>query len=118
MTRRAFAGMVSYCVWAQAPMQDRSLKPQLKPAPLPGSPIVTANGRRAALLIGNNSYKKAPPLQNAIHDASDLAAALRNLNFEVHLILDADMKSLSGSIQKFSSSLRDGNVAFFFYAGH
>jgi tetratricopeptide (TPR) repeat protein len=118
MTRRIFACTISHWVLARTAAQDRSLKPKSKPAPEPGKSAVAISNRRAALVIGNNRYIKTPPLHNAGHDASDLAEALGRLRFEVRLVLDADKNSLGRAVQEFSSTLREGDTAFFFYAGH
>ena len=48
----------------------------------------------------------------------DLADALGRLGFEVKLVLDADKNLLDKAVQQFSSTLRDGDTALFFYAGH
>lgn len=39
--------------------------------------------RRVALVIGNGAYAHAPPLPNPVHDAEDVAAALKRSGFEV-----------------------------------
>ena len=47
--------------------------------------------RRIALVVGNGAYgPRIGPLDNPTHDASDIAAALRSLGFEVALALDVD----------------------------
>jgi hypothetical protein len=39
--------------------------------------------RRIALVIGNGAYQYAPRLTNPVNDARDMAAALKELGFEV-----------------------------------
>jgi len=39
--------------------------------------------RRLALVIGNAAYQGYSPLKNPVNDATDLAAVLKTLNFEV-----------------------------------
>ena len=41
------------------------------------------SAKRIALVIGNGSYTKAPPLKNPPNDARDMAATLRTLGFDV-----------------------------------
>ena len=75
-------------------------------------------GRRVALLIGNNRYQKVVTLDNAAHDAEDLAAVLKKLSFAVTLQLDADLAATSKSLTAFTAGLHEGDVALLFYAGH
>ena len=46
------------------------------------APQASAGGR-VALVIGNSAYKFAPRLNNSVNDASDIAAALERLGFDV-----------------------------------
>jgi hypothetical protein len=39
--------------------------------------------KRVALVIGNAEYQNAPPLRNPSNDATDIAAKLRELGFDV-----------------------------------
>jgi hypothetical protein len=39
--------------------------------------------KRVALVIGNGAYANAPKLSKPLHDAEDVAAALKHMNFEV-----------------------------------
>ena len=43
-----------------------------------------ASGQRVALVIGNSAYSEAP-LRNPVNDATDVAAALREIGFHVTL---------------------------------
>jgi hypothetical protein len=74
--------------------------------------------RRVALVIGNNDYRHAPPLRNAGNDAEDLAAALRAVDFDVEALLDADLRTLDGAVDRFISRISPGDVALFHYSGH
>lgn len=73
---------------------------------------------RRALVIGNNNYGKAPPLHNAVNDANDLAAVLRELEFQVEVVTNADRQAMERAIRKFTGSLEAGDVAFFHFSGH
>lgn len=93
-----------------------------RPAPAPvASPLTTAPGpseKRVALVVGNARYRHATPLTNPTNDASDLAAALRSIGFEVVEGSDLDFQAFRGSIREFSQKLDGAAVALFFYAGH
>jgi hypothetical protein len=75
-------------------------------------------GSRLALVIGNAKYANAPKLENPANDSADLAAALRNVGFEVIEQQDASRESMTKAVREFSSRLRGTEVALFFYAGH
>ena len=51
-----------------------------------------AEGKRVALVIGNAEYENAGSLCSPVdHDAVPMAAALKELNFEVSLGLNCDI---------------------------
>ena len=62
--------------------EDRTLRPQQDT-----SQVAPANEKRVALVIGNGAYKDAP-LKNPPNDARAMAAALKELGFQVDLVLD------------------------------
>src|SRR5688572_20722026 len=72
---------------------------------------------RVALLIGNNQYGTAP-LRNAVNDANDLAAVLKDLGFKVIVRENATRRDMYDAIREFGASLDGASTAFFFYAGH
>lgn len=74
--------------------------------------------RRVALVIGNSAYVNANPLANPANDASDMAAKLENLGFEVTLGLDLDKQSFDAKVRAFSGTLENADAALLFYAGH
>ncbi len=74
--------------------------------------------KRVALVIGNSSYEIAPALSNPRNDASDIAAALKRLNFEVTLGLDLTVAQFDNSVDAFTAAAKDADVALFFYSGH
>lgn len=76
------------------------------------------SGRRAALLIGNNAYRFARPLQNATHDATDLGGVLQRAAFETTVLTDASLPAITAATGKFAGSLKDGDTALWFFAGH
>ena len=73
---------------------------------------------RRALLVGNNAYQRARPLQNAVKDARDIEAAVKTLGFSTTLVTDAKAADMRDALQKFAGSLAPGDLAFFYYAGH
>jgi hypothetical protein len=73
--------------------------------------------RRTALVIGNGSYDVGP-LKNPVNDASDMAATLKRLGFDVILKENARMQDMENAIRDFGSRLKRGGEGLFFYAGH
>ena len=85
---------------------DRAIK--RKPAATEG---------RTALVIGNAAYDDAP-LANPVHDAEDMAAALKKSGFKVDLQLNSSQRQMERAIQKLGNRLRNGGVGLFYFAGH
>ena len=73
---------------------------------------------RVALVIGNSTYAHAGRLPNAENDATDMAAALQRLGFEVTTELDTDFTGLNGALRAFSRRSSGADVSLVFYAGH
>jgi hypothetical protein len=73
---------------------------------------------RVALAIGNASYKFANVLANPVNDASDIAAVLRKLDFDVVEGKNLDRRGFDDSIREFGRKLEHADLAIFFYAGH
>ncbi len=84
---------------------------------LTSSPVLSAQDRRIALVIGNGAYKSAP-LRNPVNDASDIADALERLGFSVSLKTDANQRNMKKAIRAFGKQLRKGGVGLFYFAGH
>ncbi|HUG82219.1 MAG TPA: caspase family protein [Bryobacterales bacterium] len=83
------------------------------------SPAVsTPTEKRVALVIGNDAYRHAPRLRNAVNDANDLGATLRELGFDSEVVLNADQRSMETAFDRFVARLSPGCVAFFHYSGH
>ena len=78
---------------------------------------VTAGSERVALCIGISNYPSSP-LRNAVNDARDVGAALSDIGFKVNTVLDASLDAMLDAVEAFSTSLRPGGVAFFYFAGH
>ncbi len=75
-------------------------------------------GKKIALVIGNNHYKKITPLDNPAHDATDIAAALKDLGFEVTLQTDIKRTDFILNLKAFGQQAQKANVALFYFSGH
>jgi TPR repeat protein len=82
----------------------------------PGAPAGAQE--RVALVIGNSKYEHAGVLKNPVNDASDMAAALRKLGFQVIEGIDLSGGGMKARIREFSDKLANARVALFYYAGH
>jgi len=75
--------------------------------------------RRVALVVGNSNYSNASLfLANPKNDAQDVAAALRDVGFEVLQAIDANKRELDLNMAKFARLATDADAALFYYAGH
>lgn len=72
---------------------------------------------RTALVIGNSAYPTAP-LKNPVNDATDMAAALKRLGFEVTLVTNASLQQMEEAVRAFGLALRHGGMGVFYFAGH
>ncbi len=80
--------------------------------------IAQAAADRVALVIGNTEYKAVTPLQNAGNDAEGVAAALREIGFEVDVKLDLTNGQLSDAFRQFHRKSTGAKIAIVYYAGH
>ena len=78
---------------------------------------VSSSCARQGLVIGNSDYADTP-LANPVHDARDMAAALKNLGFCVTPLYNADRQQMIQAINSFAEHLKSAEAGFFFYAGH
>jgi uncharacterized caspase-like protein len=77
-----------------------------------------AQEHRTALVIGNGGYSSSP-LKNPINDATDMAAILKKLGFDVILKKNVTHRPMEMAIRDFGNRLkRQKGVGLFFYAGH
>jgi hypothetical protein len=77
----------------------------------------TKNSGRKALVIGNQSYAYRP-LDNPKKDASDMAAELRKMGFEVTVLIDADRMRFQRGLDTYVESLRSKDISLFYFSGH
>jgi uncharacterized caspase-like protein len=73
---------------------------------------------RVALVIGNGAYAHVPHLPNPMHDAQDVAAALKRTGFQVILGTDLDQTGMQNAAISFARAARTADVAVFYYSGH
>ena len=71
-----------------------------------------------AFVIGNANYKGRRRLKNPLSDAKAVQLLLEAQHVEVHSAFDCDIKQLEQKFALFEASLRPGDAAFLFYAGH
>jgi hypothetical protein len=57
---------------------------------------------RVALVIGNGAYTRVPHLPNPVHDAEDVAAALKRSGFEIIFATDLDKAGMDEAMIKFA----------------
>jgi carboxyl-terminal processing protease len=76
-----------------------------------------AAGQKAALVIGNASYRVGV-LKNPVNDAQAVAATLRTLGFDVTQRENTTLVDMIESLRKFSTSTLQAQVRVVFYAGH
>jgi formylglycine-generating enzyme required for sulfatase activity len=74
--------------------------------------------KRVALVIGNGAYANAPRLPNPTHDADDVAAALKNIDFDVIRGTDLDQAGMQDAVVRFARAAQSADVGFFYYSGH
>lgn len=122
----ASAGADSRTVTVTQPVSQPAASTQtvLPSAGAERNPVVSGNvstGKRVALVIGNGNYQYSdslPKLANPIHDAEDIAKALRGFGFEVIEKKDQSLEGMNDAITEFGRKIIDSDAALFYYAGH
>ena len=71
---------------------------------------------RHALVIGNNNYP-GNELRNAVNDATAVYGILKD-GYLSTLVLDADRDTLIGAVDHYVDTLKTGDTALLYYAGH
>lgn len=74
--------------------------------------------KRVALVIGNGAYANAARLPNPSHDADDVAAALKNVDFDVIRGIDLDQAGMQDAVIRFARAAASADVGIFYYSGH
>lgn len=80
--------------------------------------LLNAQGKRIALIIGNNNYEYATTLQNPVNDANSIAESLKALGFDVLHYTNLDQKGMKQAIDLFGEKLKTFEVGLFYYSGH
>jgi uncharacterized caspase-like protein len=90
----------------------------LRNAPAIGGQAGTGNQKRVALVIGNNVYAELDDLDKAVGDARTIADALTELGFAVTALENIGVDDFDVALSDFYGAIGEGDIAFFFYAGH
>jgi PQQ-dependent catabolism-associated CXXCW motif protein len=99
-------------------MQTLFFKLLLSVVLIAGAITQAAAERRVALVVGNSAYRHTIPLPNPRNDAADVGAALKALDFETIVAIDADKAGMDDAFRRFARLAREADVALFYYAGH
>src|SRR5215475_11395189 len=83
-----------------------------------GLPLAANAQPRVALVIGNAAYQNVPTLANPVNDASDVAASLRRLDFDVTLLSNGRYDEMRRALVSFGQKARGAEYAVIFFAGH
>jgi len=73
---------------------------------------------RLALVVGNDTYQRAPTLRNARNDANSMEVELRAAGFVVTKVLDADRSALLRAKDDFAKRVKSDDDVVFFFSGH
>ncbi len=93
-----------------------AIHPALAQVSTPGRNLAVAaaslqNEQRGALVIGNAAYKESP-LRNPVNDATDIAAALKTLGFNVMLRTNASRRQMVEAVREFGNQIKRGFFDF------
>ena len=111
--------MVRAAEWRFAAVSVCMLMLVLAGVPVRAAEQTASEERRVALVIGNAAYEEPTArLVNPVGDATAMASALRDLDFAVTLVTDANMERMARATNTFIGQVRSGDVAVFYYAGH
>ena len=71
-----------------------------------------------ALAHRQRRHQRVPPLRNPSNDATDIAAKLRGLGFDVVEGIDLQKRDMEKRVRAFAEALNGADVGLFYYAGH
>ena len=74
--------------------------------------------KRVALLIAADDYRNIRPLENPSNDARALEAVLEQLDFQVYVETNRDLKRTRRALEDFKEDAAGADVALLFFAGH
>jgi uncharacterized caspase-like protein len=78
----------------------------------------SADARRLALVIGNDSYQNVQQLKNARSDAKAIAAELKIVGFDVTLKQDLNQRAMKSALRDFKALVQGGDEVVFYFSGH
>jgi tetratricopeptide (TPR) repeat protein len=81
-------------------------------------PVATTTDRRVALVIGNSQYRSVPFLPNPRRDAAAVAEALRQVGFQVQLVMDLDRDGMVKALRSFRDQADQADWGLIYFAGH
>ena len=106
-----------YLLTGKEPDGGKSLSAQQPDTAVSANPKTTTHARTRALVIGNFDYRERP-LANPGNDAKQIAKKLRELGFEVDLILNTKTGELQSVTERFLKTMANYDLNLFFYSGH
>ncbi len=73
-----------------------------------------------ALVVGVSNYEKWPRLPDAVNDAKEVAFRLKELGFEVKLVLDPTSREMKTVLNEmvYDMGIEENRAIIFYYAGH
>lgn len=80
--------------------------------------MAVAEGRKIALVVGNEAYESLPGLKNPAADATAMSRALRDLGFEVTLLTDVGPDVFQAVLGTFGKQAETADTVLFYYSGH
>lgn len=112
------SGVGSPCLTPAAAAAAEALRAEAVPPAPTFSP--SANGRRIALLVGNNQYAAPiPPLETPGADVSRIARVLEaRFGFETQVIKNAGQARIIDALNRLAAEIRPDDHVLIFYAGH
>lgn len=81
-------------------------------------PVEAWAADRVALVIGNGKYAHTAELPNPPNDAQVVAAALKEIGFDVETGIDLGYDAMQRVLRSFLTKSAKARVALFYYAGH
>ena len=80
--------------------------------------VAMAEGRKLALVVGNEAYEALPGLTTPAADAQAMSKALRDLGFEVTLLTDVGPEVFQAVLGSFADQSKTAETVLFYYSGH
>ena len=84
---------------------------------VPASDAALAD-RRVALVIGNDKYQYADPLESCIKDALDLGDVLDRHGYSTRKLVDATRAEIMEGIAGLQTVGREADICIFYFSGH